>query len=338
MFDLGDIIGKIGGSFARVAAPQSNLFWLYFLSAAAIAFIIYWLRRYGKEDVSFRGILAFCFPKWIYAHPSARLDFKYFAVNTVLYGVLIAPLALTSAAAAHGSVAMLVAVFGMPAAPLLPGGVWVDLGVTVAAVIAADLGFFVSHYLQHRVAFLWEFHKVHHAAEVLHPVALYRTHPVDTLLDVTFMGAGTGAVLGLSAYVFGESVEGITILGTNAVVFLFNFAGVHLRHSHVRLSYGRFLDRILISPTLHQTHHGRAPQHFGKNLGGMLAIWDWLAGTLYVPRADEELAFGLPDEEHREYNSVTQLYLLPLAKNARRLRRVLHTIWMERELLRRPWP
>jgi sterol desaturase/sphingolipid hydroxylase (fatty acid hydroxylase superfamily) len=79
-------------------------------------------------------------------------------------------------------------------------------------------------------------------------------------------------------------VETTAWLGTNAVVFLFNFAGVHLRHSHVRLSYGPFLDRILLSPTLHQTHHGCAPQHLGKNLGGMLSIWDWLAGTLYIPR------------------------------------------------------
>jgi sterol desaturase/sphingolipid hydroxylase (fatty acid hydroxylase superfamily) len=62
-------------------------------------------------------------------------------------------------------------------------------------------------------------------------------------------------VIGIAAYAFGDSLEGMTILGTNAVVFIFNFAGVHLRHSHVPWSYGRILDWVLISPTLHQVHH-----------------------------------------------------------------------------------
>jgi sterol desaturase/sphingolipid hydroxylase (fatty acid hydroxylase superfamily) len=297
MLDLGTILENIWGSFARPPEPQSNLYWLFFFSAAGIVFIIYWLRRYDKEDVSFGGFLAFCFPKRIYTHASAKLDFKYCGVNTVVYGLLIVPLFVASASAAHATFAIMTALFGDLAAPL-PGSVWADLGVTVATVVAADFAFFCSHYLQHRVPLLWEFHKVHHAAEVLHPVTLCRVHPVDTAVDVTAMGAASGAVLGLSAYFFGDSVEVVTILGTNAVVFLFNFLGVHLRHSHVRLSYGPFLDRIFISPTMHQTHHSCAPQHLGKNIGGILALWDWLAGTLYLPREDEELPLGLTDGEH----------------------------------------
>jgi len=325
MLDLADIAKNAWASLAQVAAPQSELYWLCILSATALAFIVYWLRAYRNGDASIRGFLAFCFPGQIYAHPSARLDIKYFAVNTLLHGTFIAPLLLTSTAAAYATVAGLVALFGMPAG-LLQGGVWANLAVTVAAVTAADLAFFVAHCLQHRVAFLWEFHKVHHSAEVLHPLALYRRHPVDTALDVTFIGAATGAVLGLSAYLFGASVEGLAILDTNAVLFLFHFAGVHLRHSHVRLSYGRWLDRIFISPTLHQIHHGCALQHRDKNFGGILSIWDGLAGTLYLPRGDEPLTLGLADGEHRDYQSVIGLYLLPMAKNARRLRRRLRRI------------
>jgi sterol desaturase/sphingolipid hydroxylase (fatty acid hydroxylase superfamily) len=91
---------------------------------------------------------------------------------------------------------------------------------------------------------------------------------------VSVRAAASGAVLGLSAYPFGDSIDFITILGANAAAFLFNFAGMHLRHSHVRLSYGPFLDRLFISPILHRTHHGLAPQHWGKNFGGIFAIWD----------------------------------------------------------------
>jgi sterol desaturase/sphingolipid hydroxylase (fatty acid hydroxylase superfamily) len=60
------------------------------------------------------------------------------------------------------------------------------------------------------------------------------------------------------------------------------------------------------------------PEHVDKNYGGMLTIWDWLTGTLYVPRDDETLTFVLADGEHRDYRSVRDLYLLPFVKNARR--------------------
>jgi sterol desaturase/sphingolipid hydroxylase (fatty acid hydroxylase superfamily) len=82
---------------------------------------------------------------------------------------------------------------------------------------------------------------------------------------------------------------------------------------------------------MHQAHHGSAPQYWGKNLGGILAIWDWLIGTLYLPRDDEELPLGLPDGEHLEYDSVTALYLLPFAKATRALRRRVRMAFTKRD-------
>jgi sterol desaturase/sphingolipid hydroxylase (fatty acid hydroxylase superfamily) len=86
-------------------------------------------------------------------------------------------------------------------------------------------------------------------------------------------------------------------------------------------SYGPVLDRIFICPTLHQIHHGSSPQHIDKNFGGIFSIWDWLAGTLYLPRDDEELILGLQNAEHDDYNSVASLYVLPFVKNALRMHR-----------------
>jgi sterol desaturase/sphingolipid hydroxylase (fatty acid hydroxylase superfamily) len=331
MLDASEILQRVWNSLVEIVAPQSQLYWLFLLSAIGIAFFVYLFRRRESDDLSFKGFWDFCFPPSIYRHPSARLDFKYFTVNTLLYGAFIAPLLLTSTATAFGTASLLINIFGVPTAPLLPGGIWADAVVTIAAVIAADIAFFVSHYLQHRIGFLWEFHKVHHAAEVLHPITLYRRHPVDAALDVTLMGSGAGVILGLSAYLFDESVTGITILGTNAALFVFHAAGVHLRHSHVPFSYGPTLDRIFISPTLHQIHHGCSPEHVDKNFGGIFSVWDWLAGTLYIPQDQEHLKLGLSNGEHDDYNSITRLYLLPFVKNAMRLRRFGSRIFQQKE-------
>ena len=141
---------------------------------------------------------------------------------------------------------------------------------------------------------------------------------MDEAFKMTLVGGGTGVVLGLAAYLTGQPVQGFTVLGVNVLVLLFSVAGSHLRHSHVWLSYGA-LDRFFVSPAMHQIHHSCAPQHLDKNLGGMLTIWDRLAGTLYLPREGEALPLGLYREEHREYKSVLRLYLLPFAKIARRV-------------------
>ena len=53
------------------------------------------------------------------------------------------------------------------------------IGYTLAVVLAIDLAVWLTHYLQHKVVVLWQFHQVHHSAEVLTPMTVYRMHPVD---------------------------------------------------------------------------------------------------------------------------------------------------------------
>jgi hypothetical protein len=66
-------------------------------------------------------------------------------------------------------------------------------------------------------------------------------------------------------------------------------------------------------------------RHLDKNLSGIFTIWDRLAGTLYLPREDETPPLGLQQEEHREYNSVFRLYVLPFAKIVRRVDMAIRT-------------
>ena len=54
----------------------------------------------------------------------------------------------------------------------------------------------------------------------------------------------------------------------------------NLRHSHVWITYGRIMERLLISPAQHQIHHSKNKVHFDRNFGVVLAIWDGMFGTL----------------------------------------------------------
>ena len=182
---------------------------------------------------------------------------------------------------------------------------------------AFDLGAFVAHYLLHRVPILWEFHKVHHSAEVLTPITIYRFHPIDDSVSAVCTAACVGVVAGIFQWAFSAPVNEVVALGFNLGLFLYFLLGYNLRHSHVWLAYPRWLAWFLISPAQHQIHHSADPKHFHRNFGFAFSFWDRMAKTLYVPVDRESLEFGLGNGEDREYQRVTALYLVPFKKAAR---------------------
>ena len=64
--------------------------------------------------------------------------------------------------------------------------------VTVFLFLAYELGYWVDHYLSHRIPMLWDFHKVHHTAEVLSPLTNFRMHPVDSVVFANILGHLSG--------------------------------------------------------------------------------------------------------------------------------------------------
>jgi sterol desaturase/sphingolipid hydroxylase (fatty acid hydroxylase superfamily) len=198
MIDVNEFVGFVLGPFERLITEQGGLYWLYLVTAAGIGLMVYLSPGRAPGPPSLRGSLAFLFPAQVYRHPSAKIDFKFFLLNTFLFGAFIAPLLLSSLSVARFTVSVLVDWFGVPEEPMLDG-LAAQIAVTAAVLIAADFGFYVSHYLLHKVPFLWEFHKVHHSAEVLNPITGFRSHPVDLVFDAVLMGAMTGLALGATA-------------------------------------------------------------------------------------------------------------------------------------------
>ena len=179
----------------------------------------------------------------------------------------------------------------------------------------------IYHYLQHRVPFMWELHKVHHSAEVMVGVTKDRVHPVDELMNRWWDGLIPGVAYGAWLFFALNPVE-LTIFGLN-VYFLRNTVLMmdFVRHTHFKLSYGRWLNRVLLCPHYHQLHHSVARAHWDRNLGLTLSIWDRMFGTLYEPKPGEDFVFGLPEGEASEYQSLVKLHALPLQKIGGMLRR-----------------
>jgi sterol desaturase/sphingolipid hydroxylase (fatty acid hydroxylase superfamily) len=264
------------------------------------------------------GLLGYLFPKEVYAHRSAIADYWFYVVNKLLFAIGFAALiALSSQVMGATNAALrLIAV-----SPELPLPSWLAILVaTLLPVIAMDFGLWFGHWLLHKVPILWEFHKVHHSAEVLTPLTAGRVHPLEDAINIVFSGFCGGVTLALCQFLFGSKAVVFSPLQLNVLVMVFFLFGFHLRHSHIWLPYKGIWGKLFVSPAHHQYHHSVARRHWDKNLGFGFAIWDWMFGTLYAVDEREPIEIGMNGHEEAEYHSVKAMYFLPFVKAWRRLR------------------
>jgi sterol desaturase/sphingolipid hydroxylase (fatty acid hydroxylase superfamily) len=259
-----------------------------------------------------RSLRTELFSRSIWLHPSAILDYKTALLGKLIERFMLAPIMLSAVAIGQ----VVATSLGPNPSPIQLPSIWAEVLYTVATVLAADLSFYVGHRLAHRVPMLWEFHKVHHSAMVLTPVTYLREHPVDQLLLGTAAALFVGPVTGLFLYLFPADLTVVEVLGVNAITFVwYLLLGANLRHSHVWLPFGPVLDRLFSSPAQHQIHHSDNPAHYDKNFGSMLAIWDWIFGTLHAPlQRPAQLRFGLGAGENEHYQTIGDFYLRPFRK------------------------
>ena len=297
--------------------PTERVYWLYLLTAFALAFFL--RIAYSSSSSNQASLGAFIFPKHIVLHPSALNDYAFFYANVLLQKTFIlgwfASVSLVVSEKLQNN--LLNVVPGLHGSLTTSNPIMV-MTLTIFLVLAADFAVFLAHYLQHKLPLLWEFHKVHHSAQVLTPLTVYRMHPLDDMLVFSLGGFLSGTALGLTLFLSAGKVNIYNIAGSNVIYILFYLVGFNLRHSHVWLGYGNFWSKIFISPAQHQIHHSEKPAHFDKNFGLMFAFWDCWFNTLYIPKSKETITFGLGEVENKNFATFWSLYLMPflnVAKN-----------------------
>ncbi|HEY0107777.1 MAG TPA: sterol desaturase family protein [Rhizomicrobium sp.] len=185
-------------------------------------------------------------------------------------------------------------------------------------IVIYDFGIFFAHWGMHKSSLLWEFHKVHHSAEVLNPLTVFRQHPVDAIVLDFVPNFFVALFLVVFARWHQPGLYGYVVIGVSADCWLRLVGFQHLRHTHMPFYYPASLNRFLISPSAHQLHHSSEERHFDRNFGNILAIWDHLFGTYIAPSREDRYRLGLAGGEEREYrHAVHLLLLLPIVKAAR---------------------
>ena len=274
----------LGSLAAPFLDPASRTWWGALAVSAALTLALALL---GKAPSKLRA-------SW--RDPSVKLDLQLL-LGSQLLGLLkgSSGVGLAWLLATH-LVRRMDAWAGTPTAPELSPTL-LTLLYSATLFVAWDASRFAVHWALHRVPLLWRFHQIHHSATVLTPLTYHRVHPVESLL---YQGRGalvTGVVAGLFYWVFRGQAQPLTWLGVPALGLGLNMLVGNLRHSHVWLPYPAWMERWLISPAQHQVHHSADPEHFDKNFGTWLSVWDRLTGS-WLASDVPPTHFGLAQPNH----------------------------------------
>lgn len=154
---------------------------------------------------------------------------------------------------------------------------------SIEVLVFSDLLIYWGHRLQHKIDFLWRFHKVHHSSEHLDWLAAHREHPIDSIYTI--------GLINLPAFVMGFELEAL------AVIVAFRGIWAIYIHSNVRLPIGPL--KVLIgSPELHHWHHDI--ERDAGNYANISPLMDIFFGT-YVSPPKEPDNFGIKENFPKNY-------------------------------------
>lgn len=138
------------------------------------------------------------------------------------------------------------------------------------AFLALDFSRYWVHRLDHRVPWLWTFHRVHHSTKRLDATAGLRMHVVDFLQLSAIPILLFGLLLRVEPWVF------TVAMGIGVVADGWQHANLRLDY---RSTFWRSWGLLLNNPHFHAWHHNDEGATRDGNYGNTLTVWDRLFGS-----------------------------------------------------------
>lgn len=159
--------------------------------------------------------------------------------------------------------------------------------VWVLCYLAWDLIFYLKHYMEHNVRFMWAIHVNHHSS--------------------TYMNLSTSLRSGVFKSTYRYFFWALLILiGFPVPMFLilYGLGKVWAFFSHSqKLGNWRVLEKFMITPTHHLLHHSCNEDNLNKNFGETFLLWDKLFGTFKTTA--EPLKYGINEAvDHGNFKEV----------------------------------
>ena len=181
----------------------------------------------------------------------------------------------------------------------LPLSLYIIFGVLFLDLIGA----YLTHYVQHKVKFLWKIHLVHHSDHKVDTTTANRHHPFESVVRYLF------------------TLLGVAILGANmGLVFLYQSLSVVLsqfNHANINISpkIDKFLSLFIVTPNMHKVHHHYVMPYTDSNYGNIFSFWDRLFGT-FKSLNPSKIIYGVDTFfNEKENESIKSLLLRPFEES-----------------------
>lgn len=173
------------------------------------------------------------------------------------------------------------------------------------AVIFMDFIFYVWHLLNHKVALLWRFHRVHHSDMNMDVSTASRFHIGELALSSCIkIGLIYGIGANLVSVILFEALLGLT---------------AQFQHSSVRMPlwFERTFWLLFVPPSMHRIHHSVKILERDTNYGTILSIWDRALRTLLKNADQEGIVIGLGPYRKPEGLGLRSLLVMPFTRAIR---------------------
>ena len=150
-----------------------------------------------------------------------------------------------------------------------------------------DLVFYLKHYMEHNVRFMWAIHVNHHSSSYMNLSTSLRSGVFKSTYRYFFWAI-------------------IIFIGFPVPMFLilYGLGKVWAFFSHSqKLGTWSILEKFMITPNHHLLHHSCNENNYNKNLGETFLLWDKLFGTF--KKTTEPLTYGINEVvDHDRFSSV----------------------------------
>ncbi|WP_343700561.1 sterol desaturase family protein [Chitinophaga sp.] len=180
---------------------------------------------------------------------------------------------------------------------------WLNLPVWLHAVLALlmldFIGAYLIHLIQHKIAWMWHFHKIHHTDTEVDTTTALRHHPVESVFRVVALFA---AIVAMGVPIW------MVMLYQTLSAFMSQF-----NHANIRLPgwLDKGLSWVIVSPDMHKVHHSRYQPETDSNYANIFSIWDRLFGTFVTVKDTTSLQYGLDEYQDARYQQIGPLLKTP---------------------------
>jgi sterol desaturase/sphingolipid hydroxylase (fatty acid hydroxylase superfamily) len=182
---------------------------------------------------------------------------------------------------------------------------WPVVAETVVAVLLLDAWTYAWHRMNHRIAFLWRFHRVHHSDPHMDVTTANRFH----FGEIVFSSVLRMPLI----YLLGIRLEHL------ALYELIMFAVVQFHHANISLGAraDRALSWFIVTPFMHKIHHSRWQPETDSNYSSLLSVWDRIFRSFRTSPDPSTLRLGLDEFENDSFQTLPGMVMTPLDKRQR---------------------